>query len=332
MNKEFKAKSERAVLIFSFLSKEADKRGKKLVFIGGSAIQQALKSPKRFSVDLDLVYDGEADELVKSLETEGYAVTQSRTVNPLFSFYKAGRDDTVVKVQFMNETGVPSQETRLVVGGKSFVGLVARLDYLMAAKLATLAFGTIGRKKEKELGLIKDVFDFNCLADEFGVPDSVWSGVPSIVSAQNKLWGKSYGVDDVYDSIEKTLSRAAQIGSNEGLVSLGTLGNFDQFLPEGHVKKYGFVEMVYRVLALVRIVRKSVGKSPAVGISVLEKECSGRFRDAVFVGRCESMLLEKGFSFVELHDLKIFAPKALIYLYAATFPDDYGPNPRSGKR
>lgn len=328
MNKEFKAKSEQAVLIFSFLSREAGKQGKKLVFIGGSAIQQLLTSPKRLSVDLDLVYDGAPGELMNALEAEGYKLTQSRTTNPLFSFYNATRDDTVVKVQFMKEKNAPSRERRFTVGGKAFAGRVPDPDYLMASKLGTLAFGTIGRKKEKEIGLIKDVFDFNCLADEFGVPDSVWARVPSIILTQNKLWGKSYGSDDVYDSIEKTLSRAAQIGKAGGVVSLGTLGNFDQFLPEGHVKKYEFVEMAYRVLAYVKIARKPVGKSPAMGIKMLEKEVV-RFREPDLVGKCESALLENGFSLDELHELKIFAPKALIYLYGSVFSEEYSKNPGS---
>ncbi|MBU0592042.1 nucleotidyl transferase AbiEii/AbiGii toxin family protein [Candidatus Micrarchaeota archaeon] len=321
MNKDFEARHNETLKILSLLSKEAERLEEELVFLGGSAVQAILKNPKRLSIDLDVYYSGDAGKLVVVLEAESYKNTLRKSFDPgLFEFYTAKKGDVLVKMDFL-KTRVPGRytfkkELLEATTGKKFTAHIAKPEYLMAAKLSALAVGTIGRKEKSEtleIDIVKDVYDFNCLSDEF--PDQnvqMAEVLHEIMTQQNKLRKTSYTMNDVYKSLEKNLRNLSYLGK-KAFVGQGTLGNFMQHLYNGELSRSNLATAAMRILYHVKSIQRK--ESTTRG----EKAAKEKIADRVYVSGCERELIEAGEDPLLLHELKIMAPKALIYLYYSKF-------------
>jgi hypothetical protein len=162
MNKEFEKRSKTVFQVLSLLVKIEPR----IVFLGGSAIQALFEKPKRLSIDLDISYPGDVLTLIRSLETAGYAVSQrnSPTPNPNFIFYRISKDGVMVKLDICR-LAIPETEMHKVAGTAV---QIPKKCYFLAAKLSSLAFGTIGRLDAEPVQSIKDIFDIDCLL-EIGV-------------------------------------------------------------------------------------------------------------------------------------------------------------------
>ena len=215
---------------------------------------------------------------------------------------------------------------------------IAKPEYLMAAKLSALAVGATGREAESELNLVKDVFDFNCMADEFpGLNNEIHGAIVEITRQQNKLHKTSHSVADVYGAVRKTLRGMAHIKGESSLITQGALKSFSQYLVGvpgsrwGHMKWGEFVwgeggkagELTRTALAVLamRALYYSIEIEKKKKLGDVEKIIMEKVADRVFVSECERKLAEGGEDQLWLHELKILAPAALIYLYYSRFPE-----------
>lgn len=321
MNREFKVRHNEALHILSLLTNEAERIGEDLVFLGGSAVQAVLKNPKRLSIDLDVYYSGDTGALTKALEQSRYINTMRKSRSPeMFEFYSARKNDVLVKVDFL-KIMVPRKyifKKEIDDPGRGkFRTQVGAPEYLMAAKLSALAIGTIGRREESvrlEIDVVKDVFDLNSLFDEFpGLDSKTGDAFLEIAEQQNKLRKTEYGMQEIHASIGKTLKAIARFGK-ESLVTQGTLQNFPQYLYSGEVGRAGFVTMSMRALYHASAIQRK--ESAERGEEAVKKE-----EDREYVSAYEKALAESGEDPMVLHELKIKAPKALIYLYCSKFPE-----------
>ena len=317
VNKEFEARHNETLQILSFLSKEAERLNETLVFLGGSAVQAILRNPKRLSIDLDVYYSGDAGKLIMILENKGYKNTARKSFNStMFEFYTARKGGVMVKMDFLKIQVSPQYsfkkelvepETR-----KKFVVFVGKPEYLIAAKLSALAVGTIGRRKNSEtveIDIVKDVYDFNSLSDEF--PDmgpKINEVLHEIMTQQNKLHKTTYSMKEVYASLEKTLRNLAKLGK-DAFVGQGALGNFMQHLYTGEFSRSDLATVAMRTLYHIGAFQRK--ESTKKG----EKEVNEKVADRVYVSGCEKALIAAGEDPQLLHELKIMAPKALLYLF-----------------
>jgi len=333
LNKEFEKRSREVLRILSILAKGARASGIELVFLGGSAIQASLKNPRRLSIDLDLYCAGEPDKLLSALDGAGYAIRKRRTHNILFELYNTTKEGVLVKVDFV-KLRIPAEYIIERAAGP-FMAKMPVPEYLMASKLASLSIGATGRKsRTEEIDLLKDLFDFNSLVDEFGVrPEKVGAAFEEITRQQNELRKTGYTAEEAYGASRKTLREAAVIGKG-ARITQGTLNNFDEYLIGGrgvlgkaksgelvlgddgqHLSRSGLATIALRALAYAGMVEK--GKS----VEGLDKRVENAYADKAFVADCERKLAEAGEDPDELHSLKFLAPKALLYLYYSRFPE-----------
>lgn len=207
MNSDFEKRQKQVLAILKTLAEQANTQKQLLVFIGGSAVQSALPKPQRLSIDLDLFYDGDAEQLLTVLTPE-YLV-QKRPVqrHDIFAFYKAVKEKTLVKIDIarfsLTETGKPYQATILKTQNETFQANVASFDYLLAAKFSSLAIDTIGRRSNKtdfQMNLVKDVFDANCLLDQTKPTAKTETYFEEIITIQNQLRETQHSTANALDS------------------------------------------------------------------------------------------------------------------------------------
>jgi hypothetical protein len=320
VNKEFEVRHNEVLHILSLLSKEAEKLREELVFLGGSAVQAVLSNPKRLSIDLDVYYSGDAGKLTEILVPAGYKNTQRKSRSPeLFEFHTARKNDVIVKMDFLKikvpEKYIFKKDIVLPEQGK-FNACIGKPEYLMAAKLSALAVGTIGRKEQSgtlEIDVVKDVFDMNSLLDDFpGLGAKIKEAFLDITAQQNMLRGTSYTMQEVHESLERTLKGMVRSGKNAP-VSQGALQSFMQHLYIGELTRSGLATMamctLYHASAIAR------NEDQAKGEEAVKKDGNREY-----LSICEKTLAEAGEDAIILHELKIFTPKALIYLYCSKFP------------
>lgn len=316
MNKEFEARHNETLHILALLSKEAEKLNEKLIFLGGSAVQAILKNPKRLSIDLDVYYSGDVSKLIAFLEKIGYRNTQRTSLSPeMFEFHTTRKNSIMVKMDFFKirvpDQYVFTQELLEPEHGK-FTASVAKPEYLMASKLSAMAIGTIGRKETSrtlESDIVKDVYDFNSLCTDF--PNlTIDKAFEEIADQQNKLRKTNYKLQEVFASLEKTLKSISSFGK-DSIVTQGALQNFSQHLYSGELTRPMLATMAmhafYHMSAIQH--KKEINEN-----LVKQKES-----DRAYVGKCEKELIGVDEDSKLLHELKILAPKALIYLYLAKF-------------
>jgi hypothetical protein len=327
LNKEFRKRWESALQILSILAPEAKKRKQTLIFLGGSAVQSSLHEPRRVSIDLDVYYSGDKAPLIELLEKKGYQVQERPSRNKTFSFYTATLNDVIVKIDFLNADIFMGQPKRniakrmmLDIKGNPFYMMMAKPAYLMASKFASLAIGTVGRKPEKDepTDLLKDVYDLDCLIEEFGVLPSTWKHYERIIKMQNKLWGTKFNTNKVNRSVEKTLLEIGSLNPAQYRITDGNLGNFNEYLVRERVKRYNLVRMAYRLLMHLKIAERllKTGGNPYRKIRWVEGYREKLYDDEDFLSNCEAALKNR-FDAKELHQLKIIDPDALIFLYFA---------------
>jgi len=314
MNPEFERQQKQVLSLLELLAKQARKLKATLVFIGGSAVHMRLREPKRLSIDLDLYFDGKSEELLAVL-APGYSLTQRPVQRgDLFSFYKAAKDQTIVKIDISRfslvENGKPFSVLSIKSGDLEFRVRVASPDFLLASKLCSLAVGTVGRKPDKRdfvMNYLKDIFDTNCLLDENPFSKKAISLFKGISDSQNKIRNTNYSNAQVIESAEKTIQSMINAESIKG-----ALQSFNQYLFQTNLSKPRFYELQYRALACMKALELN---SPTL-FTKIEKIAQTDYTNRKTISAFELALLEKGLDENHLHELKILAPKAIIYLYA----------------
>ena len=194
MNPEFEKRQAQVFELLEILISHAEKQEKLLVFIGGSAIQSILKEPKRLSIDLDLFYSGTPDELVATIPLEYVVAKKKSRDQEMFEFYEATKGDVLVKLDISRfqllTSGTPYEQKEIEIKNRKVKATLATPDYLLAAKLSSLAIGTIGRKLERgdfQTNLLKDIIDANCLIDEFGISKTTFEYLKQILGRSERL-------------------------------------------------------------------------------------------------------------------------------------------------
>lgn len=330
MNRQFAERQEQVLMILAVLAKEAVRRKETLVFIGGSAVQAAvLKKAMRLSVDLDIYYSGNASELLSTLGSEYLVEKRPTKQAEIFDFYNAIRGTVQVKIDIAKfklvERGEP-YETRLLGAGRTRVS-VATPAYMLASKLSTLAVGTVGRREFLPIDFLKDVFDSNALIDEYGVPPETADYFEQVCHIQNRIGKKSFTEPQIIESIVARLLESALADDKKATVKKSDLGNFNEYSLQGMIKKTDYWTMAYRLAAYSRALALKERMSDVA--KEIEKGANEKYADKEFANMCEQKLAEKGVDTKQLHELKVLAPKALVYFYYAHYPP--GGNPITTK-
>lgn len=317
MNKEFAQRQAQVLELLGIITEFSESKQKTLVFIGGSAVQVILKQPQRLSIDLDIFYDGIPDELITAIPKE-YVVTKKKSRDQdLFEFYETIKNNALVKLDIsrfaLTKNDHPYEKKKISVQGKTQIINVAVSDYLLASKLSSISIGTIGRKQDRsdfQINFLKDVFDANCLIDDFGLNQKTFEYFNQIVSIQNKLRKSNYSSDESIESAIKALINSNKKDSN-GTISKGALQSFNQYLlVRKNIKQPEYWELSYRLSAYLQCFRKA---NPLNEIELIEKKAN-QYKDKGIIEQCEKELIENGLPKAEAHELKILSPKALIYL------------------
>lgn len=327
MNRQFAERQAQVLEILEILAKEASKRKETLVFMGGSAVQAAaLKKPRRLSVDLDVYYSGNAQELLEVLKG-GYSIEKRATrQKDLFDFYSAIKGNVKVKIDFarfkLSKTGEPYSLKAL--GQKGFKAHVATPDYLLASKLCALAVGTAGRREFSPIDFLKDVFDSNALIDECGISLETLDCFGQVCKLQNEINKSSFTEEKIIENLVQVLLDSALTDDRKASIKGADLGNFNfSYSLQQAIRKPDYWTMACRLAAYAQNLTSGV-KMPQ-RVEKIETDASGKYADKAFVDMCEEELAAKKIDAKQLHELKILAPKALIYLYYAHYPPRGGP-------
>lgn len=296
MDKEFKRKSDAVFAALGILAKaEPD-----IVFLGGSAIQAILGKQRRLSIDLDISANQDAKHLANSLQTAGYSIVMRQSKNPIFEFCKVSKDGVDIKLD-ISKFAIDKTE-RQTLGGISV--LTPSKHYFLAAKLSSLALGTVGRQEHDPTQVIKDVFDINCLLDEKIAIDGMPEDWNSIVSDQNHLRNTQHNEVDCAVSVQQTLLKCLPIAS-PSFITPNVLRNFEALLVSGRLLRPEFVAMSARALLLLANMDDSFYK--------IDAQISADAADRQKLSEAEKELLKTGLPPALLHGLKINAPNALLY-------------------
>lgn len=330
MNRQFAERQEQVLAILEALAKEAAKRKETLVFIGGSAIQtMVLKKARRLSVDLDIYYSGKAGELLGVLGSDYQVGKRQAKQTDIFDFYNAIRGNVQVKIDVakfkLSERGEP-YEIRLLWAGRTKVS-VATPAYLLASKLSALAVGTVGRREFAPIDFLKDVFDANALIDEYGIVPETVDYFGQVCNIQNRINKKSFTEPQIIENMVARLLESALTDDKKAAIKKADLGNFNEYSLQGMVKKTDYWTMAYRLVAYSRTLAFKE-RAPDI-VKEIEKGANEKYADPAFAALCEQKLMEKGIDAKQLHELKILAPKALVYFYYAYYPP--GGNPITTK-
>ncbi len=322
MNLDFQARHGQALALLSLLSKEAEKRGQLLVFLGGSAVQATLSNPRRLSVDLDVYYDGDAKELLRVLEPEYELEARPTLPTELFDFYKASKDRVLVKIDvarfhLVADGGTPYEQKELDAAGSRFKTFIATSDYLLASKLVNTAVGATGRAQFNPTDFLKDVFDANCLADEFGTNLSTWHCFGQINEVQNEIRKTSFTLGQTIQAARNNLINCVPTTQPLGTVPAGALKGFEEYLLRGGLSQLQLSEMAYRMAAYLKAFEQKEEQGAPRAIREIESTVQTRFNDAVYADQCIRGLIPHGIPVARLQQLKLVRPKALLYLDAA---------------
>jgi len=333
VKEEFARRHDMVLDLFRLLTEEAKKQKEDFVFIGGSAVQCVLKKPRRLSIDLDVWYSGNVDQLMASLGSD-YSVEVRPSKAEMFRFFRVVRnhDGLLVKVDFLRHSLLvqesPYIKHKVDAPAGSFTGYVASPDYLLASKLVALGVNTLGRvrKQNFESDFIKDVVDCNSLLTEHGLSGKTWPYFFGVCQVQNKFLDKTHSVVDVASDAVKVLIECSDVSGAESLIQSQDLGrgNFGEYLLSGSLTKNEFSLLACRVAACLSFMQHFEGAAAVEAFSRLEKTVKARFQDRAFLRKASSELSEKGLKTEYLNGLRTLAPKALIYLHAAILPAGYG--------
>lgn len=331
MNKQFAERQAQVLAILEALAKEAARKKEILVFLGGSAIQaMALKKAMRLSVDLDIYYSGNASELLGVLGGEYQVRKRQARQTDIFDFYNVVQGDVQVKIDIakfkLAEKGEP-YGAKSLGAGKARIN-VATPAYLLASKLSALAVGTVGRREFSPIDFLKDVFDSNALIDENGIAPETVDYFEQVCRIQNRINGTSFSESQIHENITDVLSASALPEDAKSVIKGANLSNFNTaYSLSRTIRKPDYWVMAYRLAAYAHAISLKE-RMPEVAKEI-EKGANEKYADREFAAMCEQKLSEKGIDKTHLHELKIVAPKALVYLYYAHYPP--GGNPITKK-
>jgi hypothetical protein len=301
LNKDFEKRSREVFEVLSLLVKI----DKQIIFLGGSAIQATLPEQKRLSIDLDISYAGDTEKLIRGLEANGYEIIKRQSRNPIFVFYTLTKGGVIVKLD-ISRFNISETEERVI---KGFEVLLPTQHYLIASKLSSLAFNTIGRLKEEQSQIVKDIFDISCMLDNKPSLKDITQDWHKIVSDQNRLRGTSHNEVQCTEDVQKTLLKCVDVTPSPiFFITSNSLGSFQEMLVKDRILRQDLAVMAARTLLLM----------VKMGDEFYEIERRAIF-DASNPKKLEeaekNLLAKHAVKNDQLHALKITAPKALMYLF-----------------
>ena len=300
MNRDFEKRSREVFEVLSVLVKLDEK----IIFLGGSAIQAILPEQKRLSIDLDISYLGETERLVHGLEKAGYGVTKRQSRTPIFVFFTISKGDVMIKLD-VSRFIIPETEKRNI---RDVEVLLPKQGYLLASKLSSLAFGTIGRFEEEPIQIIKDIFDINCILDNKPDLEKIHEDWIQIMSDQNRLRNTNYKEVQCVVGVQTTLLKCIEIDSTKFFIKQNSFGSFQEMLVTGRVYRNDLITIAARALLLLVNMNNNFYET--------EKLVLSDSMDIKKLWQAELELSQKGiFNAASLHALKTIVPKAFMYLY-----------------
>lgn len=300
MNEDFQKRSNAVFDKLKIITRIAPE----LVFLGGSAIQALLKTPKRLSIDLDIAYSGNIQKFIKELEKEGYEVKQRKSRVPDFTFYNISKNGVLVKLD-ISKLSIPETEKHNV---KDFQVLTPKLSYFLASKLSALAFDTIGRFEEEPQQILKDIFDISCILDLQPDLDHLQKDWRQIILDQNKLRKTGFTEHECLSSAQKTLLKCVDATPlPEFFISQHSLGSFQDMLIDSKIFRRDIAVMAARALVL-----SSNMNSQFYGI---EKSVLEDAKNPSKLEEASKILIERNYlSDQQIKAIKTIAPVGLSYL------------------
>lgn len=275
-----------------------------IVFLGGSAIQVLLKTPKRLSIDLDIAYSGDIQKFIKELENKGYKVKQRKSRVLDFTFYNIYKNGVLVKLD-ISKLSIPETEKHNI---KDFQVLTPKLSYFLASKLSALAFDTIGRFEEEPQQILKDIFDINCILDLQPDLDQFQRDWRQIVLDQNKLRKTRFTEHECLISVQKTLLKCIDaIPLPEFFIPQHSLGSFQDMLINSKISRRDIVVMAARALIL--------SNNMNIQFYAIEKNVLEEAKSASKLEEAAKKLIERNYlSNQQIKAIKTIAPVALMFL------------------
>ncbi|OIO21775.1 hypothetical protein AUJ17_01170 [Candidatus Micrarchaeota archaeon CG1_02_47_40] len=300
MNEEFERRSKAVFEKLRILSRITPD----IVFLGGSAIQALLKTPKRLSIDLDIAYSGDVQKLIKELEKEGCEVKQRKSRAPDFTFYNISKNGILVKLDII-KISIPETEKHTI---RDFQVFTPNPSYFLASKLSALALDTIGRLEEEPQQILKDIFDINCILDlqpDLGQFQKNWR---QIISDQNKLRKTRFTEHECLFSAQKTLLKCIDAAPlPEFFISPHALGSFQDMLIDGKISRKVIAVMAARALALSTNTTRQFYE--------IEKSVLEEAKSASKLEEASKALIKRNYaSAKQITAIKTVAPVALMFL------------------
>ena len=300
MNEDFKKRSDAVFEKLRILVKIAPD----LVFLGGSAIQALLKTPKRLSIDLDIAYAGEVGKLIRELENEGYEVKQRKSRVPDFIFYNISKEGILVKLD-ISKLSIPETERHSL---KDFQVLTPKLSYFLASKLSALAFDTIGRLEKEPQQIIKDIFDISCILDLQPNLDRLQKDWLRIIADQNRLRKTKFTNPECLNSAQTPLLKCIDVTPlPEFFIPQHSLGSFQDMLIDSKISRRDIAIMAARTLTLST---NMDGRFYEVEKTVLEEAKNiSKLEEAA-----KALMKRKYLDTKQITAIKTVAPIALMFL------------------
>src|SRR3989338_8274890 len=256
-----------------------------------------LSKPKRLYVDLDVYYDGDIEELMAALRTSYTVVQRQSSQADIFSLYSISKGAIQVKVDVtkfgLAQSGKPYEKRQIQTESGTFEANIATAPYLISSKFSSIAIGTVGRRGGSPIDFLKDVFDCSLLIDEFGIQPQTWQFLVQIGKIQNSIRKTSFSTGQIADSALSQLRLSASIQDALASIKKADLGNFNQYLLEGQLKKGDYWTMAYHLSSCLTSFKKYGETKAAEAISEIEKETAD-YSDSDFADRCEAQLAQAG--------------------------------------
>ena len=147
--------------------------------------------------------------------------------------------------------------------------------------------------------------------DEFGANKKTPGLFVQITDMQNKIRKTNYSFGQAVEGAIEALLKST-LPEDRLAVTKGSLQSFSQYLLEGNIRKPDYWQMAYRLSAYINCFRSL--ENAEYEISELEKN-AGNYKSREYVNKCEEELTKNGIREGHAHELKILAPKALVYLH-----------------
>ncbi|TYB89985.1 MAG: nucleotidyl transferase AbiEii/AbiGii toxin family protein [Kosmotoga sp.] len=223
---------EKTIYAFSLLEKM---RAANIDFIfkGGSSLLLILKNFRRFSIDIDIIYERNIDDLEKKLENilnDGVFTSlekderRSKVIPKAhykFFYYSQinkRRDSILLDILFENNvypevTNIPIKHPVIKISGRITDVIVPTVDAILGDKLTAFAPNTIGIKYAtgKHIEIIKQLFDIGSLFDNCTDPDIILKSFQAISNKEISYRKASLNQEEVLKDIFNT---ALTLGMN----------------------------------------------------------------------------------------------------------------------